>query len=166
MKLSFVQNFELALYVLRDAGTWLLESGKKPSKWWDLKNLNKSFLLQFASEEEFFVGCVDGAPAVAAVLQVSSETKEWEDIDCSRFCPALYVHWLCVAREFAGNQLSTDMILFAKKIAKQKDAKYIRVDTNASSKKLRDLYEGMGFTLVGIKKEEYRNTALYQITVS
>ena len=45
------QDMEKAISVMRNAGKWLEESGKNPSKWWQLKNLNPEFLLQHAKSD-------------------------------------------------------------------------------------------------------------------
>ncbi len=66
---------DLAISVIRGAGAWLLESGKNPSKWWQLQNLTPEFLLQYAKPEEFYVVLVNKKPAAAAILQRSQTLK-------------------------------------------------------------------------------------------
>ena len=58
MTLNIIQNVDQAIFVFRDAGKWLLESGKKLSKWWQLRNLNKKFLFEYAKPEESYVGVI------------------------------------------------------------------------------------------------------------
>lgn len=65
--MKIVQDMDKAIGVMRSAGKWMKESGKNLSKWWRLENLNRKFLLRHAKEDEFYVGLVDGVPAVAAV---------------------------------------------------------------------------------------------------
>ncbi|MEK7451230.1 MAG: GNAT family N-acetyltransferase, partial [Patescibacteria group bacterium] len=79
-----------------------------------------------------------------------------------QFPKALYVHYLCVHRDFAGTGLPKLMIDFAAQKALENNIKLLRVDTNASMMKLRKIYEELGFTLVGIEQEDYRKTAFYQ----
>lgn len=148
-RIKIVQDVEQAILVMRDAGRWLKESEKNPSKWWQLKNLKKKFLFQYAKPKEFYVVLVGGKPAAAAILQFSQKV--------------LYIDWLCVARRFAGQGLPKIIIDFAKKNASEKNIKSIQVDTNADETKLRKIYEDLGFKLVEIIQEDYRETAFYQI---
>ena len=119
MTLNIIQDTDQAMLVLRDAGKWLLKSGGKPSKWWQLQNLNKKFLFQYAKPEEFYVGLVDKKPAVAAILQIDQKAQDWEAIDKDKSKPALYIHWLCVHRHFSGKDLPKEMVNFAAKFAKK-----------------------------------------------
>lgn len=154
-----------AIGVMRSAAKWMNESGKNPSKWWLLKNLNRTFLLKHAKVDEFYVGLVDDDPAVAAVLQFFKNNQNWKSIDHDDPQKVLYVHWLCVDRQFAGRNLPKAMIDFAARLAKKNGAVLLRLDANADKKKLQDIYEGLGFRLVGTKQEDYRNTSFYQKTV-
>ena len=63
-----VNDIDKAILVLRDAGKWLKESGQHVSKWWDLENLNKEFLLKYAKPEEFYVLITNNKPAAAEIL--------------------------------------------------------------------------------------------------
>jgi len=163
---TFIQDVDKTIEVLRSAGKWLLDSGKKPSKWWQLDNLNKEFLFQYAKPEEFYVGLVDNRPAVAAILQQEQKAQNWQDVDRGKPQLAIYIHWLCVDRHFAGKSLTHDLINFAAELAEQKGISLLRADTNAAESKLRKIYEDMGFELVAIKREDYRDTALYQKKVN
>ena len=153
---------DLAISVMRNAGKWLLESGKKPSKWWQLQNLNREFLLEYAKLEEFYVGTIRDKGAVAAILQFSQTSQDWQSIDKNNPKPALYIHWLCIDPKFAGMGLPKLMIDFAAQKAQSNNVNLLRADTNASEMKLRKIYEELGFDLVGIGQEDYRQTAFYQ----
>ena len=166
LSVKFVQDVGLAISVMRNAGEWLLESGKNPSKWWQPQNMNREFLLQYANPDEFYVGLIDGKPAVAAIFQFDQRNQDWTSIDKSKHQKALYVHWLCIRRKFASKGLPKIMVDFAQKKALDKKIKFLRVDTNADQMKLRKIYENLGFTLVGIEQEDYRKTAFYQKKVA
>ncbi len=144
------------------AGTWLLENGKNVSKWWRPENIHKEFLLQFARPNEFYVGLVDGKPAVAAILQTTQTAQDWQAVDNGASPPALYIHWLSIDREFAGKGLAKSMIDFATDVTREKGISTLRVDTNANEQKLRNIYENLGFTLVTILQEDFQETALYE----
>lgn len=152
--------------VMRSAGKWLVDSGKNPSKWWKLENLNRTFLLKHAKVDEFYVGLISGIPAVAAVLMLIEDTMDWKTFDKDNPQKALYIHWLCVERQFAGRNLPKLMIDFAERLAKKKGVTLLRLDASADKKKLRDIYEDLGFRLVGTKQEDYRRTAFYQKIVN
>ena len=160
--MEVVNDVDKAILVMRDAGKWMVDSGIAPSKWWDLPNLNKEFLFQYAKAEEFYVCLVNHEPAAAAILQFSQNAQDWEKIDKDKKIPALYIHWLCVMRKFAGKNFTKSIIDFASEMAKKKKIKYLRVDTNAEEEKLRNLYENLGFKLQEIIKEDYRTTAFYE----
>lgn len=157
-----VQDINQAILVMRDAGKWLKESGKSPSKWWRLENLNRKFLLQYAKPEEFYVALVDGKPAAATVLQLHQNVQNWQNVDKGQPQTALYIHWLCVHRDFSGMGLPKVIIDFARKLADEKNVRILRVDTNAEETKLRKMYEELGFQLVVEEQEDYRKTAYYQ----
>jgi len=160
--IKIVQNIDKAIFVMRDAGRWLKESGKNPSKWWQLQNLNRGFLLKYAKPQEFYVALVNKKPAAAAILQFNQKAQDWQTVDKDKARPALYIHWLCVHRQFAGMGLPKKIIDFAKQKAQEKNVKLLRVDTNANKIKLRKIYENLGFNLVAIEQEDYRKTAFYQ----
>ena len=158
----FVQNVDQAISVMRNAGSWLLDTGKNPSKWWQLQNLNREFLWQYAKPEEFYVALVDEKPAAAAIFQIDQNAQDWKSVDKSQPQKALYIHWLCVNRQFAGMGLPKIMVDFAAEKAQENKSSLLRADTTASVTKLRKIYEDLGFSLMAIEKEDYRETAFYQ----
>src|SRR3989344_423454 len=165
MKTSIVQNMDQAIAVMHGVGKWTEESGMNPSKWWKPENLNQEFLLQYIKPEEFYVALADGEPAAAEILQTSQDAQDWQNIDKEKLRPALYIHWLCVDRKFAGKGLPKVMIDFAKRFANEKGLNLLRVDTSADETKLRKVYEDLGFKLVAEEQEDYRKTAFYQMEI-
>ena len=155
-------DMDKAIVIMHDAGMWLEESGKKPSKWWKPQNMNREFLLSYAEPNEFYIALVDEKPAAAMILQDNQRNQSWKSIDKNKTVKALYVHWLCVARQYAGRNLPKLMIDFASKYAKGESIELLRLDTDAKEMKLRQIYEGLGFNLMGIEKEDNRQTAFYQ----
>lgn len=109
--IKIIQDMDQAIGVMRSVGTWMKESGKNPSKWWLLKNLNRTFLLRHAKEDEFYVGLVNGIPAVAAALMLIENNSDWKSIDADHPQRALYIHWLCVERQFAGRNLPNKWLI-------------------------------------------------------
>ena len=120
MGIEFVQDMDRTIAVMLNAGQWLLDSGKNPSKWWQPQNLNPEFLLNYASTNEFYVGLVEKEPAVGAILQLSQNAQDWQNINHDIAQNALYIHWLCVHRKFAGTGLPIKLGDFAVELAKEK----------------------------------------------
>jgi ribosomal protein S18 acetylase RimI-like enzyme len=160
--MKVIQSMDRAIDVMHSVGEWMEESGMKPSKWWLPQNLNKEFLSQYAKPEEFYVLESGERDAAAAIFQISQNGQDWKAVDKYNSPKALYIHWLCVAREFAGQNLPKEMLNFAKNLAIKNNVNLLRVDTNAKEVKLRKIYEDLGFELVGQEKEDYRVTAFYQ----
>lgn len=162
MAVKVIQDVDKSIFVMRDAGKWLEETGRNPSKWWQSKNLHREFLLQYAKPQEFYVALVDRRPAAAAIFQLSQSAQDWQSVDGNKPQEALYIHWLCVHRDFRGKNMSKVMVDFAEKLAKEKGVELLRADTSADQMKLRKIYEDLGFRLVAVEQEDYRKTAFYQ----
>ncbi len=160
--ITIVQDVDRAIEVLHDVATWLETSGKHPNKWWQPQNMNREFMLQQAEPNEFYVALIDNTPAAAIILQDNQRNQDWHYIDKGSEVKALYLHWLAVARKFAGQDLPKVMITFAAKHAKRNNLPLLRLDTNAKEEKLTDMYKKLGFQLMGIEKEDYREAAFFQ----
>jgi ribosomal protein S18 acetylase RimI-like enzyme len=163
--MKVVNNVDQAITVIHSAGQWLQESGKNPSRWWQPQNLNRKFLLKYAEPEDFYVVLVNQKPAAAAILQLSQRNQDWGSVDKGLSPQAVYIHWLSVARQFAGRGLPKVIVDFAQVFAKSKNIEFLRLDTNADEVKLRKVYEDLGFKLMGIEQETNQKTAFYQMKV-
>lgn len=162
-KINFVQDTDKAISVMQNVSSWMQKNGMPLSQWWLPENMNREFLLKHTEPDEYFVAVVGDKPAASVILQDSERNQSWKPIDGDDPKKALYVHWLCVAREFSGQGLSKVMIDFAAKEAKKRGFMLLRLDTDASKKKLRKLYEDLGFQLMGTDQEdEEYTTAFYQ----
>jgi len=160
-----VQDVDKAISVIHSAGAWLEKSGRNSSKWWQPQNLNKQFLLQYAEANEFYVLLIDNKPAAAMILQLTERNQSWKSVDKKHPKRAVYIHWLAVDREFAGQGLPKLMIDFAAKFAKEKNVSLLRLDTNADEPKLMRIYENLSFEPMGVEREENHNTVFYQKTL-
>ncbi len=164
--MNITQDLDKSLQVMLGVSKWLQENGLNPSQWWQPHNMNRDFLLKYTQPEEFFVGLVQGIPVASIVLQETDRHQNWESADQNKPQQALYVQWLCVARQFAGQGLSKKMIEFASQEARQRGLTFLRLDTDAHQKKLCDLYESLGFQLIGTQTKNKQKMALYQKSVS
>lgn len=163
--IEIVQDMNTSISVMYHAGTWLETSGKNTSKWWKPENLNQQVLLQYAKPDEFYTVLVNGEQAASAILQMDQNSQDWKCIDKDNPISALYIHWLCVERKYASTGLPKVVMDFAEQTAIENDVSLLRADTNAEIMKLRRVYEDVGFDLVSIEQEDYRQTAFYQRSV-
>lgn len=160
-----IQDANKAILVMQNVAKWMRKSGKPKSQWWEPENMNSDFLFKHIEPDEYYVAIIDGKPAASVILQDSERNQSWKPIDGNDPKKALYVHWLCVSREFAGKGYARLMVDFAANEARKKGFKLLRLDTNAKEKKLCDLYEGMNFQLMGVEQEDNHKTAFYQKTI-
>lgn len=137
-------------------------SGLHPSQWWKPANMNRDFLLQHAEPDEFFVVLCGGKPAASMVLQETERNQSWKAVDGLSPKSALYIHWLCVHRNFASTGLPRHMVTFAQQEATRRRFSRLRLDTNAGVQKLCDLYIQLGFTLIGEELVRNSKTAFFE----
>ncbi|AKM78780.1 TPA: hypothetical protein DEQ95_04785 [Candidatus Beckwithbacteria bacterium] len=162
-KVKIIQSFEKGIVVMHNAGLWMEKSGLKPNKWWKPENMNRNFILKHTEPDEFYVALVGDKPAASMVLQETERNQSWKSVDGDKPKRALYLHWLCVQRDFAGKGFPKVMVEFAKGEAKKRGFSLLRLDTNANEEKLCSLYEGLGFRLMGNEEGDGHKTAFYQI---
>lgn len=160
---KITQDLDKSIEVMHNVGVWMEKDGLKPTKWWKPENMNKNFMLKHAEPDEFYVALVDNKPAASVVLQETERNQSWKSVDGEKPRESLYLHWLCVHRDFAGRGLSQKMVDFAEQESKSRGFNLLRLDTNAKERKLCRLYEKMGFELMGVEKEDEHNTAFYQM---
>ncbi|MBI2798249.1 GNAT family N-acetyltransferase [Candidatus Saccharibacteria bacterium] len=157
-----IQDAPRAIEVIKNSAQWLVDSGKENSKWWDPAKLSLNFFCPYAKADEFYVLLVDNQPAAAVILQAKQNMQDWSAVDGSSKPKALYIHYVAVHRDFAGQNLVKHLMDFATKLAKKQALQALRLDTNANEPKLCDLYEGLGFKRVKVLKEEGGATVLYE----
>ena len=161
-QVRIIQDTDRAIEVMYNAGTWMENSGLNPSQWWKPENMNREFLLQHTEANEYYAALLDNQPAASVILQETERNQSWKSVDGDNPKHALYVHWLCVHRSFAGRGLSKKMIEFAEEVARKRRFKLLRLDTDADEIKLCKLYERLGFKLTGTKNEDGHNTAFFE----
>jgi len=161
-KVKITKNVDKSIEIMHSVGFWMQKSGLNPSDWWKPENMNKKFMLKHTEPDEYYVTIVDEKPAASMVLQETERNQSWKSVDGEKPKKALYVHWLCVHRDFAGQGYPKIMIDFAKDEARKRGFSLLRLDTSADEKKLCSIYEGLGFKLMGIEDEGEHKTAFYQ----
>ena len=164
-KIKIAQDVYKSVKVMYNVGLWMKEAGLNPSKWWKPENMNLKFLLIYTEQDEYYVAIVNEKPAASMILQETERNQSWKSVDGNTPQKALYLHWLCVHRNFAKQGLPKIMVEFAKKEAKKRGFTLLRLDTNTDKKKLRFIYKGLGLKLMGKEKDKQHTTAFYQISV-
>lgn len=157
-----IQDTDKAISVMYEVANWMKDKGMSLSQWWQPQNMNRAFLLQHAEPNEFYAVMVADQSAGSVILQETERNQSWQPIDGDMPEKALYLHWLCVARNFAGQGIPKIIVDFATSEARKRGFKLLRLDTNAKEEKLCKLYEDLGFHLMGMEQEKNHQTAFYQ----
>jgi len=108
---------------------------------WDEGELDPGRMVREIAAGQFFIAEIDGDPAGAVRFQLEDQLF-WPDLadDDSAF-----IHRLVVRRRYKGHGVSTALMQWAASRARSIGKSYLRLDTDASRPKLRQLYEGFGF---------------------
>jgi len=141
--------------ILKDSVAWLEQKGL--GNLWTMEKCEWSSLKISYQIEDFYVLYV-GQEAAACMAFTRQDLTYWEDPGDGA---ALYLHKLAVKRKYAGQNISSRMIAFAKEKAAEESRRYLRLDCNAERTRLRKVYEDCGFELV----KEYRTSAGYPIAL-
>lgn len=106
----------------------------------------------------FFIAEVNGDPAGVVRFQLEDRLF-WPDLipDDSAF-----IHRLVVRRKYKGMGVSTALMEWAVSRARTMGKRYLRLDTDASRAKLRQLYEGFGFEFHSVRQVGAYYVARYQ----
>lgn len=147
----------LAVDIMREAASWLTETGKAL---WRVEDLTEDSILAGITKDDVCVGWVGGEAAVAMILQ-------WED-------PSLwpraegdsgFIHKLCVRRRFAGTGAASEMVEWAKQEVRRRGRRYLRLDCAADRPKLCSLYEKLGFRRADRRMVGVYDMAFYELRV-
>lgn len=163
--IKIIQNPDIAIDIMYKVGQWLVDTGLNPEEYYLPENMNKEYLLKHVEPEEFYVVLINDKPAASVILQENERNQSWECVDGKDKKEALYIHWLTVNREFAGQGLPRIVLDFAIGQAKKRGYKLIRLDTIASQPKLRKVYDNLGFTPVHIGEGEFEDTVFYEMKI-
>lgn len=110
--------------------------------------------------ENFCVGKIDGKVACAFILQ-NSDTEYWKDSG-----EAIYLHKLCVNREYAHRNMTKSVIEAIKEECRKSGIKYVRLDTGPDEKVVRKTYLNAGLKIVDIiDYDNGRSVALFELEV-
>lgn len=156
----FYNEVEEAIAVMREVAQWGREQGFRV--WLDEWLTPDELITEEAKPENFCIGKIDGNTACAFILQ-RSDADYWKD---SSDAQAVYLHKLCVKREYAHRNMTKLVVEAIKEECRKNDIKYIRLDTGLDEKVVRKIYLNAGFKIVDIIDfDNGRSMALYEMEV-
>lgn len=151
---------EEAISVMKEVAAWGRNKGFRI--WQDEWLTEKELITIDAQPENFYTGKINGTTALAFILQWN-DTEHWAD---AKKKEAVYLHKLCVRREFAGRNMAKIAVEAIKKLCKENGIKYIRLDTALDEKVIRKIYLNIGFKIIDIiDYPNGRSLALYELEV-
>jgi GNAT superfamily N-acetyltransferase len=124
--------------MLEEASRWVDALGVVM---WDEGELDPERIRRETAAGQFFLAEIDGEPAGAVRFQLEDRLF-WPDLDDD---DSAFIHRLVVRRRYKGLGVSTALMEWAVSHARSMGKRYLRLDTDASRPKLRDLYERFGF---------------------
>ena len=148
-------DITIAIEIMREAASWLIETGKPL---WRLEDLTEQKLLAGISKEDIYVGWVANEAAAAMILQ-------WND---PFFWPQVkddsgFIHKLVVRRHYSGTGISRQMVEWAKQEAQRRGKDYLRLDCAGDRPKLCSFYERIGFRQVDRRMVGPFDEAFYEM---
>ncbi|MCM3627558.1 GNAT family N-acetyltransferase [Paenibacillus glycanilyticus] len=134
-------ELEPFIHVLTEGAKWIA-ANKIPM--WDESDLQAHLLMDGLTLDNFYGAFIDGEIAAVMILQ-EEDSFFWPE---DHLNDALYLHKLCIRREYSKTGLSGNMLAYAKNAAHALHKRYLKLDCAADRTSLRQFYEQHGFTLV------------------
>jgi ribosomal protein S18 acetylase RimI-like enzyme len=152
-------DVETAINIMKEVAKWGRSAGLNV---WKDEYLIKERLMVGINEDDFYLGQVSENNACCMILQWS-DTLFWPK---AKENESGYIHKLCVRRDYSGIGLSRKMVEFAIEECRRRDVRYLRLDTGWCKEKLCNLYESLGFELVGKRLlEDGSEYALFEMKI-
>lgn len=149
-----------AISVMREVALWGRRKGYRvwPEEWLTPEEL----LTEDVLPENFCLGTVEGETACAFLLQWK-DSEYWPDAPAFE---AAYLHKLCVRRAFAGMGMTRLVVDAVRAKCREREIRYIRLDTALDEQAVRKIYLKTGFKIVDIiDYPNGRSMALYELEV-
>lgn len=151
---------EEAISVMKEVAQWGREQSFRV--WLDEWLTPEELISEDAKPENFCIGKVGGKTACAFILQ-NRDSEYWKGSSGDK---AVYLHKLCVKREYAHRDMTKSVVEAIKEECRKNGIKYIRLDTGLDEKTVRQIYLNAGFKIVGIiDYDNGRSIALYEMEV-
>ena len=149
-----------AILIMKEVADWGRAKGLRV--WRDEWLTKDELITAEVQAENFCVGVLDGQYVCAFILQWS-DSEYWEDAPKYE---AAYLHKFCVRREFAHRGMTKSVVESIKKLCRDRNIKYIRLDTRLDEKVIRKIYLEAGFKIVNIIDYDNGNSmALYELEI-
>ena len=149
-----------AISTMKEVADWGRSKGFRV--WLDEWLTPEELITEEAQPENFYIGKVNGITACAFILQ-TSDTEYWGKRAINE---AVYLHKLCIRREFAHKEMTKSVVEAIRKECQSKGIKYIRLDTGLDEKVVRKIYLRAGFKIVDIiDYDNGKSLALYEMEV-
>ena len=125
---------------------------------WDEGELAPGRVEREIAAGQFFIAEVDGDPAGIMRFQLEDRLF-WPDLTTD---DSAFIHRLVVRRRYKGLGVSLALMEWAVSRARTIGKRYLRLDTDASRPKLRELYERFGFEFHSFRQVGAYYVARYQ----
>jgi ribosomal protein S18 acetylase RimI-like enzyme len=156
----YPNQIDEAISVMKEVAEWGRNKGFRV--WLDEWLTKEELITDEVQPENFYIGKADGIIACAFILQWH-DSEYWDDADRNE---AVYLHKLCVKRDFAHRNMASIVVETVKRLCREKQIKYIRLDTGLDEKVVRKIYLRCGFKIVDIiDYPNGRSVALYELEV-
>jgi len=153
------EDIDVVSSILLEASGWLDSRG---IGMWRTDELSRDQISQDISDGLFFLAERLEQPVGTIKFQLS-DSLFWPDVSQ---LDAAYVHRLAVRREFAGGAVSGALLSWAVLRSKSLGRRFLRLDCEASRRRLRAVYERFGFQHHSDRQVGPYFVARYQLEVS
>ncbi len=139
-------DVEIVSSILQEVADWLIAKG---DKLWERDELSAVKIKEQVENGMYWLAKVDDEFAGCVRYQLE-DNEYWDDVPHT---DSAFVHRVAVRRKFAGQDISKELIEWAKHKAKADGKNYLRLDC-AKREKLCKLYESYGFVFHSEKVRE------------
>jgi len=138
IKKAIETDTETVASILQEAANWLVCKG---TPLWRADELTPDKIREDVRRGMFWIAKCGDYPAGCVRFQLQ-DPLFWPDVSQDE---SAFIHRLAVRPEFSGGRVSTALIEWAKQEARRHGRKYLRLDCEAKTKKLCEVYEKRGF---------------------
>ena len=138
VRLAAAADVDTVSIILLEAANWLEE---RDMPMWRANELRPERITMDVREGLFFLGELTGEPAGTIKFQLS-DLEFWPDVPENE---SAFIHRLAVRRRFAGGTVSSALLSWALERTASLGRRYLRLDCEASRRRLRAVYERFGF---------------------
>jgi len=138
IRCALVEDADTVVGILEEAVQWL-ESRGMPM--WRSEERDRNQIKADIEAGQFYLVECDGEPAAIFKFQLD-DTLFWPDLPQGQ---AAFVHRLAVRRKFAGEGISSDILVWATLRTRSLGRAFLRLDCDATRPRLRAVYERFGF---------------------